>query len=212
LTVETFTSHQEKPRLKMKMLLLLSMLSGGRCADDGVAVRPPQGWRDWNQYQGSISQQIMETSADAVASTSRGVSLLSLGYSDIGVDDEWQLCGAYGKFNYTYHDELGNPQVDTTKFPNMSGMVSHIHSLGMTAGFYSNNCHCRDHCTDLKCFAGDVNAVIQWGFDSIKLDGCGAQENVQLWYDSFDWATKAMNRTQLLIENCHNGPVRFFYA
>jgi hypothetical protein len=26
-----------------------------------------------------------------------------------------------------------------------------------------------------------VNAVINWGFDSLKLDGCGKQENIQLW-------------------------------
>jgi hypothetical protein len=34
---------------------------------------------------------------------------------------------------------------------------------------------------------GDVNAVIAYGFDSYKLDGCGKQENIQIWYDMFNW-------------------------
>lgn len=28
-------------------------------SDNGRARTPPQGWRDWNQYQGAISQDIM---------------------------------------------------------------------------------------------------------------------------------------------------------
>ncbi len=142
-----------------------------------------------------------------------GVSFASLGYTDVGaffvaalppadqshplkphkpcqtgLDDYWQNCGAYGPHNYTYHDALGNPQVDTTRFPNLGAMVAHAHSLNLTAGFYSNNCRCADHCTDVLCFAADVNAILRWGFDSVKLDGCGAEENVQLWYDLFNWS------------------------
>ncbi len=94
----------------------------------------------------------------------------------------WQLCGSYGPENYTYHDTDGNPVVDTSRFPNMSALPATAHSLGLTAGFYSNNCDCSDHCTDLKCFTGDVKTIIGWGFDSVKLDGCGKQENIQLWY------------------------------
>ncbi len=65
--------------------------------------------------------------------------------------------------------------MDTARFPNMSALPATAHALGLTAGFYGNNCDCADHCTDLACFIGDVNAVIAWGFDSLKLDGCGKQ-------------------------------------
>ncbi len=40
------------------------------------------------------------------------------------------------------------------------------------------SCHCKDHCNDTMCFAGDVDATFAYGFDSIKLDGCGQEENV----------------------------------
>jgi len=36
---------------------------------------------------------------------------------------------------------------------------------------YGNNCRCADHCWSTQCFAGDVNATLSYGFDSIKLDG-----------------------------------------
>ncbi len=52
--------------------------------------------------------------------------------------------------------------------------------MGLTAGWYSNNCVCYDHCTDPGCFAGDVDATFQYGFDGIKLDGCSAQRNIQV--------------------------------
>lgn len=135
------------------------------------------------------------------------VSLKSLGFKDVGLDDVWQLCGSYGPENYTYHDTDGNPVVDTSRFPNMSALPATAHALGLTAGFYSNNCDCSDHCTDLKCFTGDVKTIIGWGFDSLKLDGCGKQENIQLWYDMFNWTLTASGGKPMMLENCHNGPL-----
>ena len=37
------------------------------------------------------------------------------------------------------------------------------------------SCICRDHCSEDICYYGDVNAAMDYGFDSIKLDGCGAE-------------------------------------
>lgn len=41
--------------------------------------------------------------------------------------------------------------------------------------WYGNNCICEDHCDSDACYQEDVNALIAYGFDSVKLDGCGAQ-------------------------------------
>ena len=71
---------------------------------------------------------------------------------------------------------------------------------------YHNNCNCKDHCSDVACFAADVDATFLYGFDSMKLDGCGAEENVELWYDLFAWTAKQRNHNAIVIENCHNGP------
>lgn len=98
--------------------------------------------------------------------------------------------------------------MDTDRFPDLGAMVAKAHALNLTAGFYSNNCRCADHCTDVLCFAADANAILAWGFDSVKLDGCGKQENVELWYNLFNWSITASGNTRkpMILENCHNGP------
>ena len=81
---------------------------------------------------------------DGMVSRKRSVngvltSLLDLGYSDVGLDDAWQLCGSYGGDKYTYHDENGKPVVDTSMFPDFNEMTDYAHSIGLTAGYYTNN-------------------------------------------------------------------------
>lgn len=49
---------------------------------------------------------------------------------------------------------------------------------------------------------GDVNAVTEYGFNGIKLDGCGE-------FMDLDWWAKLLNATgrPILIENCHWGEI-----
>ena len=50
-----------------------------------------------------------------------------------GIDDCWQLCGAYGPNNYTYHDGVtGAPVVDTSVFPSLKNLTAYAHSVGLT--------------------------------------------------------------------------------
>jgi len=73
------------------------------------------GWRDWNQFQGYINQDLMELAFHGLADTTFGsvggkpTSLAHVGYNDAGLDDVWQKCGKYGPENYTYHDAAGSP-------------------------------------------------------------------------------------------------------
>jgi alpha-galactosidase len=131
-------------------------------------------------------------------------TLLQLGYKDAGLDDCYQLCGSYGPEKFTYHnpDKKFWPEIDPAKFTNMTAMTAVAHTLGLTAGWYANNCACGDHCKDPACFAADVDFFVSSGFDSIKLDGCGKEENVQLWRDMLNFSSPK----PILIENCHNGP------
>lgn len=64
-----------------------------------------------------------------------------------------------------------------------------------------NNCHCKDTvCSDEKCFAGDVQATLDFGFGSIKLDGCGVEKNITLFSELFN-----KSGVPVMLENCHNG-------
>jgi len=174
--------------------------------DNGLAGLPPMGWRSWNLYGANVNQELIEGIMDGVASKKRTVdgvptSLCDLGYCDVGLDDNWQNCGA-GTGGNNYHDSDGNPIMNYDRFPDMKSMVDHAHDLGLTAGWYGNNCICSDHHSgDRKFYEGDAKALREYGFDGYKLDGCGSQTDMQLWDDVF----KADGGPPVMVENCHWG-------
>ena len=198
------------------MLTCLQALAATGPADNGRAIRPTQGWRTWNQYQGAVSQAIVEANMRVLADRSKLVdgvptSLADLGYSDAGVDDGWQQCGEYGVERYSYHSGGGDPIVNTGKFHDLQSMTRLGHSLKLTVGWYGNACPCadsccKDHCDSLQCFVGDVNATLSLGFDSYKIDGCGAQRDIELWARLFNHSIIARGLNgSMMIENCHDG-------
>ena len=86
---------------------------------------------------------------DAMVSRNRTVqgkptSLADLGYLNCGLDDNWQQCGA--GVGGSFHDAQGNPIINKDRFPDMRGMTDYAHSLGLTTGFYDNNCICAGLC------------------------------------------------------------------
>jgi len=178
--------------------------------DNGIGLTPPMGWRSWNCYGKNVDQDKIQSIMDKMAQRVRAVdgtntSLLDLGYDNCGLDDNWQACGA-GAFG-SFHDEAGNPIINTDRFPNMKGMTDHGHRLGLRVGWYMNNCICRE---GTRSWQGDVNitkhmtrsaqAVADFGFDGLKLDGCGEFMNLTWW-------SELLNATgrPVMIENCHWG-------
>jgi len=192
----------------LKLVCLVSVAAVFELAfaiNNGKGITPPMGWRSWNLFGDKVDQDLIQKQMEGMVSRKRTVngvptSLADLGYTDVGLDDAWQLCGSYGPNSYTYHEENGSPVIDYSKFPDFAGMTSYAHSLGLTAGWYGNNCICRDSCSTDACYEQDVKALVGLGFDSVKLDGCGAQLDLQKWSDLIDATGKA-----ILIENCHWG-------
>lgn len=195
---------------KLVLLLLLVLATTCTGIDNGFGVTPPRGWRSWNQFGTGINQKLIEAQYEALAGRSRKVdgvptSLLDLGYSSAGIDDGWQKCNS-GPGGIGYHDAKGFPNVDTDKFPDIKAMTAKARSLGITPGWYGNNCACKEtrstcalNSSDL-CFAGDVAATIEFGFGSVKLDSCGIERNITLFAELFNRTGKSV-----MIENCHNG-------
>jgi alpha-galactosidase len=124
-------------------------------------------------------------------------SLLDLGYRDAGIDNGWQ--SRTGE-KFVYHDNSGNPIVMLDRFPNMTNMTTHAHSLGLTMGWYGNNCMSPEKLAPPEMYQGDVKALVKFGFDGIKLDSCGAEEDLSLFANLIN----ATNRP-MVIENCHQG-------
>lgn len=205
-------------RSRLPHLASCVLLYVASAIDNGIGVTPPRGWRSWNQFDTNIRQNLIEAQYAALASRSRHVdgvptSLLDLGYSSAGIDDGWQKCNS-GPGGVGFHDAKGRPIVDTAKFPNMSAMTANARSLGITPGWYVNNCMCKEtrpacalvNSTD-SCFDGDVQATLEYGFGSVKIDSCGNQRNMTNYALLFN-----RSGTPVMLENCHNGnpfvPVR----
>lgn len=193
----------------MLRLVLLAVLCGGVIAiDNGLGLTPPMGWRSWNCYGRNVNQAKMESIMDKMTQMSRIVdgkatSLKDLGYVNCGLDDNWQSCGkgAFGSF----HDAEGNPIINKDLFPDMKAMTDYAHARGLRAGWYMNNCICSEHSWKgdeniTKHMEASAKAVAKYGFDGVKLDGCGQFRNLTWW-------AALLNATgrHILIENCHWG-------
>ena len=84
--------------------LVASIYIGGVFGiNNGLGVAPPMGWRSWNCFHGSINQSLIEKVIDAMVDTSRTVdgkqmSYADVGYTEVGVDDNWQVCDSTGHY------------------------------------------------------------------------------------------------------------------
>ena len=71
-------------------------------------------------------------------------------------------------------DANGDPTTNEN-FPDMKGLVDHIHSLGLKAGIYSSPgpTTCQGLGATWQHEEQDARAYARWGFDYLKYDWCG---------------------------------------
>jgi hypothetical protein len=111
--------------------------------------------------------------------------------------------------NGSFHNAQGQPLVNTTTFPDMGAMVKNAHSLGLAAGFYINNCICGenmwrgDPAFEDVVFQGTVKAIVDWGYDGVKIDSCSEFSNMTKWASLFATTGKPM-----VLEDCHNSDLQ----
>lgn len=165
--------------LKLIPALLLGMASLNAAAQPTVIEPPVMGWSSWNTYRIHINEDLIKRQADAMVD--RG--LKDAGYLFINVDD-----GFFG-----HRDESGKLQTHPERFPNgLKCIADYIHSKDLKAGIYSdagsNTCG--------SIWDKDPNGVgvglyghekqdadlffNEWGFDFIKIDYCGAGQQLDL--------------------------------
>lgn len=172
---------------------------------NGEAMTPPMGWRSWNAFHANINQDTFVAAIDALTAKNRtvrgragSVSLCDLGYCSCGIDEGWEGCGQ--GINGTQHDAQGNPVINKDRFPDMASLVKYGHSKGLVMGWYENGCACGEHKEVEMNYEGDIKNLFSFGFDGVKLDGCGAQRNLTLYAELMKETGKSY-----LIENCHWG-------
>jgi alpha-galactosidase len=197
-------------------LIVTALASVTLANDNGLALKPPLGWRSWNLYGSHVNQPLIEGIMDGMVKRDRMVngkptSLCDLGYCDVGLDDNWQACGSKDAApGMKYHDVQGNPIVNLDLFPDFNKMTAHAHSLNLTSGWYGNNCICADHCKGDDCdkqIKGDVAALFNYDFDAWKLDGCGGETDLVAVNAAIVAAGKGK---PIMVENCHWGSKKPF--
>jgi alpha-galactosidase len=88
-----------------------------------IALTPPMGWNSWNHYASRVTQDIVLQNAQAMANS----GLIDHGWTYLNIDDTWQGSRG-GQFNAIQGNE---------KFPDMTGLCSSVHKLGLKIGIYS---------------------------------------------------------------------------
>eukprot|EP01059_Diplonema_ambulator_P031670 TRINITY_DN588_c0_g3_i1.p1 TRINITY_DN588_c0_g3~~TRINITY_DN588_c0_g3_i1.p1 ORF type:complete len:430 (+),score=134.63 TRINITY_DN588_c0_g3_i1:49-1338(+) len=194
-----------------RLAVVLSSAWVASCIDNGIGMRPPMGWRSWNAFHGAVTQGIMESIVDRMTEkihkNSQGdwVSLADMGYVHCGLDDNWQFCKSPQGYNGSFHDVNGNPIIARDQFPDMKNMTLKGRSKGLKMGWYMNNCICKetqftDEAYIQKHMEQSAKAVVEYGFEGVKLDGCGQFRNLTWWAELLN-----QTGTAIMIENCHWG-------
>ena len=166
----------------MKALRLLNVLRWGAltllaypvCAAGQLAATPPMGWDGWNYLHLKTSDSIIR--AEAAAMVSSGMQ--AVGYTYVIIDDGWEGT----------RDQNGNIQPNSN-FPDMAGLATYVHSLGLKIGIYSSPgpTTCNGNIGSLGHEAQDAATFASWGMDYLKYDWCsctpalcGSYKNTEL--------------------------------
>jgi len=163
---------------------LLAAAPGGRAWDNGLALTPPMGWNSWNKFGCNVSEQLIKSTADAMAAS----GMKDAGYQYVVIDDCWQVS----------RDADGVIVPDAQRFPSgMKALGDYIHGKGLKFGLYSD--------AGEKTCAGrpgsqgheyqDALQYARWGVDYLKYDWCHTgKRNPEEAYATMRDALKAAGR------------------
>jgi hypothetical protein len=159
----------------------------------GAAQLPPMGWNSWNAFYTDVSEEKVLASAKIIADS----GLQAKGYRYIDIDDGWWLKrrqpdGRMIIRTATFPSAKGAGPGGETSF---KPFTDRLHALGFKAGIYSDIG--RNSCGQVFTSTmpnqpegtvaereiglyGHVDQDIrlyfaEWGFDLIKVDGCGVR-------------------------------------
>jgi alpha-galactosidase len=155
----------------------------------GQAQRPPMGWNSWNAFYHDVDEDKVLASAQVIVDS----GLAAKGYRYINIDDGWWLKRSVPD---------GRMVVRTATFPSaaqadgstsLRPLTDRLHAMGLKAGIYSdigrnscgqtfghgaaNNPQGSQAEREVGLY-GHIDRDIalyfrEWGFDYIKVDGCG---------------------------------------
>ena len=146
---------------RLLFVLLASLSACAQLDRNSLAPTPPMGWNSWNKFGCNVSEDLIKSVADAIATN----GMRDAGYQYIVIDDCWQVS----------RDADGNIVADAQRFPSgIKALADYVHSKGLKFGIYSD--------AGTKTCAGrpgsqgheyqDALQYAKWGVDYLKYDWC----------------------------------------
>lgn len=158
----------------------------------GRAATPPMGWSTWNAFATDIDEDKILGSAKQIVDS----GLAAKGYRYINIDDGWALRRRMPDGRMIIRDDKFPSARTGGDAPSFKPFTDKLHAMGLKAGIYSdlgrNTCSEAYSPTDddlpkgtvLEREVGIYGRIDQdialyfkdWGFDFIKVDGCGLRD------------------------------------
>lgn len=157
----------------------------------GRAPTPPMGWSSWNAFATDIDEEKILGSAQALVDS----GLARKGYRYVNIDDGWWLQRRARDGELVIRSARFPSTVREGRLPSFRPFTDRLHALGLKAGIYSdlgrNTCSQAYSPDDTDLPKGsvlerevglyghidqDISLFFsEWGFDFIKVDGCGVR-------------------------------------
>jgi alpha-galactosidase len=120
------------------------------------------GFNDWNAFGCSVSETLIEQTADVFVSS----GLKAAGYTFVNIDDCWAMRD---------RGPDGRLVPDPVKFPSgIQGVADYVHSKGLKLGIYGDagTKTCAGYPGSLGVEQLDAQTWADWGVDYVKYDNC----------------------------------------
>ncbi|MCX7424323.1 MAG: putative Ig domain-containing protein [Planctomycetia bacterium] len=136
---------------------------------DTLALTPPMGWNSWYIHYAAVTEANMRNAADVMVSS----GMADYGYQYVNIDDCWMK----KRGDEPYRDQQ-KAVLPNAKFPDIKGMVEHIHAKGLRAGLYTSPgpWTCTGYVGSHQHEEIDAKKFAEWGFDFLKYDWCSYGE------------------------------------
>jgi alpha-galactosidase len=160
----------------------------------GHAATPPMGWNSWNAFAGTVDEEKVMGSAQRIVDS----GLAGKGYRYINLDDGWMAKRRLSDGHLMLLAEKfpSTAASSDKETPSFKPYTDKLHAMGFKAGIYSdmgrNTCTQAWATSDEDLPKGsvaerevglhdhidqDIDMYFrEWGFDYIKVDGCGLRD------------------------------------